>query len=812
MFSIDAATGVINWQLSAAGGLQAANFWGAAYLGGEEGFNSGISYDAGVLYSNSRADGDHPVDGLFYRVDAATGNLVDGIVTQSNRGRESTPIIDINRIYCPTLTKWASPPAGANLPVFNRNSGALDFAMESSSAGRYYVDGFLTCEPDGAPDQLFIFNEDGFLSCFNADNGDEIFRRRIFNATGYTPNIGMAGAIAPDPGTGEVHVLFGTFWGNVFDLKKGVDRPRLEFYTYNPQVGCEFGTAASFMVDMGPIMTNTGCTDLTLTSLNILDASNGIDLPAFTVVDNDFMDRAASIADVLAQDAFLSKYTRPRDNDINSQDALNVRSAESKDYTNPAATAFPVFLNGINFPPNGYMAAPGEDINIVLDVIQANIKRGPQDFYIEVESDDPDFFLNNTSLVPQIYVTVVGGCLVDTTTLYFGAGGANFQWVSNVGRFGTGDWDPHGFSIEGDGASYYQGSLGYATSQYELATSSQDWSSGGGETDAIQSMQADPNWCDNGCKPYLTAGYAVGSMWDGGTMAYVPITGTMICGTFLDSVQNFDLGGGWDWTNWGAPFDNALTMGLRVNSRTIGVEDVPELASLTLQILDITEQNGNAVDDWYLFHFWDCDLGGDSAAIDRDISTAWCFPRGAKDFAWGNVKIPFGPCDGDPIINAVGLNGAAAFFDWNAYFDAAYGYCSAGTGLSSIAMDVSDAEVHFTLANHDFAPNETYSVGVATFGVYDMTDASSSDELAPMAYFVNKWAGFGRGDVNNDNAVNLGDIIYLANFVNYGGVGPVPFMHTGDVNGDTNVDAGDITYLIDYYFYCGACPVGDWMF
>jgi hypothetical protein len=812
VYSIDAATGVINWQLSAVGGLQAANFWGSAYLGGEEGFNSGVAYSNiyNTLYTNSRADGDHPVDGLFYCIDASTGNLI--AVNQSNRGRESTPIVDINRIYVPTLTKWATPPAGGSLPVFNCATGAILMAMQSSSAGRYYVDGFLTCEPHGAPDQLFIFNEDGFLSCFNADNGDEIFRRRIFNATGYAPNIGMAGAIAPDPISGEVHILFGTFWGNLFDLKKGVDRPRLEFYTYNPQANVEFGSATSYLVDLGPIMSNTGCADLTLTSLTINDASNGVDLPAFTVADNDFLDRAASIADVLVRDAFMSKYTRPRDNDINSQDALNVRSIEKKDFTNPAATAFPVFLNGIAYPPDGYKIAPDEDCNIVIDVIQSQIKRGPQDFYIEVASDDPDFFLNNPGLNPQIHVTLIGGCLVDTTTLYFGAGGANFQWVTNSGRMGTGDWDPHGFDIDGDAASYYQGSIGYAVSKYRLATSTQDWSGGGGEAEGIQSMQPDPNWCDNNCKPYLTTDYAVGSMWDNALSAYVPIIGTMICGTFIDSVQNFDLGGGWDWSNWGAPFDNALTMGLKVNSRTIGVEDVPELASLTLQIMDITERNGNAVDDWYLWHFWDCDLGYDTAAIDRDISTAWCFSAGSPDFAWGNIKIPFGPCDGDPVINAVGLNGADAFYGWATYWDEAYNYCAGGTGLSSIGMDLDDAEVHFTLASHDFLPNETYSIGIATFGVHGMADASSSAELAPTAHFVNKWAGFGRGDVNNDNALNLGDIIYLAAFVNGGGTGPVPFLHLGDVNNDLAVDASDITYLIDYYFYCGACPVGDWIF
>ena len=325
-------------------------------------------------------------------------------------------------------------------------------------------------------------------------------------------------------------------------------------------------------------------------------------------------------------------------------------------------------------------------------------------------------------------------------------------------------------------------------------------------------MQPDPNWCDNACKPFMTTGISVGEMWDNGLMAYVPITGSVVCASFLDSVQNFDLGGGWDWTNFGAPFDNALTMGLYVAQRTVGVEDIPEFADFTLQIFDITEQNGNDVTGWHLFHFWDCDLGGDSAGIDRDISTAWAYSPGSPDFAWGNVKVPLGPCDGEPLINAVGMNGDAALWGWNAYWDEAYNYCTMGTGLFSIGMDQGDAELHVTLDAHDFTPHQTYSVGIATFGKYGMTDASSSAELAPMAHFINKWAGFGRGDANNDKAIDLGDIIYLANFVNYGGAGPIPFMHLGDVNNDTNVDASDVNYLIDYYFYCGPCPTGGWMF
>ena len=81
-----------------------------------------------------------------------------------------------------------------------------------------------------------------------------------------------------------------------------------------------------------------------------------------------------------------------------------------------------------------------------------------------------------------------------------------------------------------------------------------------------------------------------------------------------------------------------------------------------------------------------------------------------------------------------------------------------------------------------------------------------------MANFVNQFAGFGRGDVNNDGAIHLADIMYLNNYVVFSGPGPIPFLHLGDVNNDGLTDAGDVTYLLDFYFVDGECPVGDWMF
>jgi hypothetical protein len=61
------------------------------------------------------------------------------------------------------------------------------------------------------------------------------------------------------------------------------------------------------------------------------------------------------------------------------------------------------------------------------------------------------------------------------------------------------------------------------------------------------------------------------------------------------------------------------------------------------------------------------------------------------------------------------------------------------------------------------------------------------------------------GDVNIDSVIDIGDIVYLINYVFYGG--PVPaLVQSGDVNNDATVDIGDIIYLINYVFYGGTAP------
>ncbi len=64
------------------------------------------------------------------------------------------------------------------------------------------------------------------------------------------------------------------------------------------------------------------------------------------------------------------------------------------------------------------------------------------------------------------------------------------------------------------------------------------------------------------------------------------------------------------------------------------------------------------------------------------------------------------------------------------------------------------------------------------------------------------------GDVNGDSTVDVGDVIYLINYLFTGASAPDPLC-IGDVNCDTLVDVGDVIYLINYLFTGTSPPCSD---
>ncbi|MCK4223592.1 MAG: T9SS type A sorting domain-containing protein [candidate division Zixibacteria bacterium] len=80
---------------------------------------------------------------------------------------------------------------------------------------------------------------------------------------------------------------------------------------------------------------------------------------------------------------------------------------------------------------------------------------------------------------------------------------------------------------------------------------------------------------------------------------------------------------------------------------------------------------------------------------------------------------------------------------------------------------------------------------------------------------INFWGGGGWvytaepafiwGDANGDGVIDLGDVVFLINYLFKFGVAPCP-IQAGDANCDGTVDLGDVVYLINYLFKGGPPP------
>ncbi len=115
-----------------------------------------------------------------------------------------------------------------------------------------------------------------------------------------------------------------------------------------------------------------------------------------------------------------------------------------------------------------------------------------------------------------------------------------------------------------------------------------------------------------------------------------------------------------------------------------------------------------------------------------------------------------------------------------------------------------------------FALHSVYPVGDGPWSVFaadldgdaDLDLATANWYSDDVSILINR--EFICGDVNNDWVINLGDVIYLANYLLKGGpepaCPPAPYSACADVNGDCLLNLGDVIYLANYLLKSGPAP------
>jgi len=837
IFAVDGCTGATIWQF-AQQQLCTLNPENC----GPEAFTGSIAYDVyegtptlfvASSYNQYVEYPPYMSGGIMYSIDAASGAL--NWASTCNAQDYNGPAIDGGHIINTGWNGWIASGEYRGPVAFNKGSGAAIWSNTSVNPGlapQYLADGILSCETEKF-DWYVVGNDADFLSFYNSDNGEQMFHRRM--ATGYLYMHHYS------PAMDDGHLLIG-YYDKLICLTEQEPRPRLDLPQYTIYTPVEFGSPDNHTVVFPNAIGNTGGAPLTINSVTIGDADNNTspEASALAVINPDRVER---IAEKYGSNADM--FREMLSDDMAAAPEVNKNSAR-----NNSAFAYPSWIYGLTAPVDGTVLPPqgsyndsSNYISIELLIDGTQVPRGLTALYAYVDTDDPDYFLDSALIddpvnyaIPQILLGIVGGCLYDDVDFTFGVGAANGGKVFNSTKLL--DADLGTFTIDEDGASFFQGALFFSGPQVgdvppgkpaifsaRAAMHAANWHS---DPNNWESILPDPNCYDQTCPPNHRINVLLGSISNDMGASYEDVYGEIVAFAFVDSVQDmcdYDTLGNctsWDWIymiNNGvqAPLNDTLTMGFHGCGSVFGAYDQPLLNNFVIYKYDFSGRYG-AVNDIYVGAMMDFDAGTDVAGYSEELSLGYDYDGGNPTGGWGMVKIPFG-CGYEPMRGAKGIESQQGpWNDSDVWLDSLRYWLTSVTGLTyqtgaAPGMPVvDDRDAFFNIAELDMPQQGTgvTTLGIALFGLPDLANADLPESYADLANTANKWCGFGRGDVNNDNVIDLVDIALMIDFVYYGGDGPYPFLHLGDVNADGAVDAADVAYLIDYYFNFGPCIQGDW--
>ncbi|MBD3217003.1 MAG: PQQ-binding-like beta-propeller repeat protein, partial [candidate division Zixibacteria bacterium] len=579
---------------------------------------------------------------------------------------------------------------------------------------------------------------------------------------------------------------YGNTFGKVFCFKVGADRPRL--HIPDPVVNLD---AVSF-IDVYPIsrfgdvFANIGSAPLTW-DMEIVTAKDGA-----MMASGNGLSKYAEVSETGQFDLHglenrqLNDQFQGKDNDLGNIS----RAADFVRFPGGATTTSGVLGAGML-----------QNQEFVLD--PALMDRGPNAFEVTIDSDDPDFNPEDDSpyphAEPQTSITVVAvkGFAFCDGYIDFGDALQNTSYVNNDGWMSeAGPADA--FAIDGVENFCYHHSWFYGYEDDHIA-----W------LDEVTGI--------NGFEPNSVCTFDTFSAdIYNATGLDRTITGDRFSASWIDSLK--DASGN---------FDPAATIGMEMFVKEYGGHDVL-FNNFKYIYVEIQNRGSDPLPaDLYWGTFSDWDAGDYTAnvqvgLIGDGLSSYRMFDNTAPEYQYGVGGVPLAGnlfVGGDPTMGAYGTFAVAndpvvydgiitdSFFN---YIDDCPPYTDCYYPGTEVGVNPGQDMSGILTAGKQFVDgDETVKGGVVIFGFNDATAPGA--EIADVMNFANKFAGFGRGDVNDDNVVNILDLCVLNCYVAGCGCYPHPFLYLGDVNADGNIDQLDVDYLFNYLFMGGPMPTGDWV-
>ncbi|UCE23839.1 MAG: PQQ-like beta-propeller repeat protein [Candidatus Zixiibacteriota bacterium] len=749
--------------------------------------------------------------GTYYKIDSE-GNILWGVVGKFPR--YTGIMIDRNAVYITSLVAWIQEWEA--IDAHDKYTGEILWRTDTVLFKIInWVEGALDCRTL-EDDMIYQPNMDYRFMVVNSDDGTI-----EFEYTYYDSLLDRGGGTA----IGDGYVVMTNRNGDVFcfanDETKG-PRPRLRFLMYEDFQPVEPTTTSVTFED---VFMNNGGANLTGTISVDEDADEDDVLEEGPIaVDPNRLTRLQGIAGSMIDidyDAMAryAAHNQPSDAKV----YMETGYAQARSSGSAAAYGIPAWLTALTTPT--FDIAPDETFDVSYDVEASLVTRGPHWCYATVSSNDT-YFINSPDRDPIIVLGVIGGCLEAADIIEFGDT-PNLGPVFNHSMIAD---QVHQFwDIDGDDARYWQGGLIFGAAKYRIAMNLESWH-GADANDFWNSILPDANLY--GTCPPEGEHMELGKIWDDGANDYIPVEGTVYHSAYIDSVIDFNCDlEGWAWDNVDCPYDNDLTIGLKIYEWVYGAEHA-ELGDFVIKKMRITNRNNRALTGIGVGSMNDYDLthnGFDIFYFNEDYAIAYgqsCIDTDPVE-VWGQGTIPYTAPNElnnrQRLYNVHTIDAQqGGWEDDYIFLDSIYYYMRNFTGQTSqpgidmaIPCDAlsesDDREVWMGFDFRDYAEYGEAVVGFYFFGFEEKSIVDDADFFQAFAVKVNQWAGFGRGDNDGDNAITLADVVAEFNLV-AGDPGPKPlFEHLADVDNSGAVDMADVYYMVDYWFGSGPGPVGDWV-